>query len=314
MDNFKTLIEQALNNISDKAGKSDTIAGIPTGFKDLDRALGGFDNADLIVVGARPAMGKSALLLNMAVHQAVEYRIPVLFYSFEKTRAQIVNLILSSTAEIEGYRISGGVLTSEEILNLGSTAKKLLDDVPLYIVDKPSAKILQFCQEVKDNVSETNARIVYIDNLQLFSSSLGYQNRYEEIAACTRELKHLAKELGIPVVIASQINRNPEHRDAKYTDYYRPYMYDLRDSGTICEDSNVVILLDRPELKYRSGEDASGNDIRGLVEVNIAKNHMGPETTVKLHFKPRYARFEDWEELSTPRDQIGLSDDAPSPF
>lgn len=296
MDDFKKLLEQSLNNIQNIANNPGALSGIPTGFADLDRTLGGFSNSDLIVVGARPAMGKTALLVNMALRQSVNHNIPVLFYTFEKTQNQIVRIILSSIAEIEGNRISNGVLSAEEWDALANRTKMLSDNVPLYIIDNPSAKIMQFCKDVKDSIAHTQAKIAYIDNLQLFSSSLGYQNRYEEVSACTRELKHLAKELNIPIVMASQINRNPEHRDSRNIEHYRPYMYDLRDSGTICEDSNVVILLDRPELKYHSYEDPCGNNIRGLVEVNIAKNHMGREDMIKLRFKPEFARFEDWKD------------------
>lgn len=296
MDDLKKLLEQSLNNIQNIANNPEALSGLPTGFADLDRTLGGFSNSDLIVVGARPAMGKTALLVNMALRQSVNHNIPVLFYTFEKTQNQIVRIILSSFAEIEGYKISNGILSAEEWDALMNKATLLLENAPLYIVDRPSTKILQFCKDVKDSIANTDAKIVYIDNLQLFSSSLGYQNRYEEVSACTRELKHLAKELNIPIIMTSQINRNPEHRDSRNIEHYRPYMYDLRDSGTICEDSNVVILLDRPELKYHSYEDPYGNNIRGLVEVNIAKNHMGREDTIKLRFKPEFARFEDWKD------------------
>lgn len=296
MDTFNTLLEQSLTDLQTRANSSNPIPGLPTGFRDLDRALGGFSNSDLIVVGARPAMGKSTLLLNMALTQALVYNIPVLFYSLEKATNQIIRQILSCESGIEGNKISCGSLTSEEWQKLNEATSKLGNDVPLYIVDNPPYGITQFCKEAKEAVAHTGAKIIYIDNLHLFSSSLGAQNRYEEIAACTRELKHLAKELNIPIVMASQINRNPEHRSPNTTEHYKPYMYDLRDSGTICEDSNVVILLDRPEMKYRSYEDPNGNNIRGLVEVIIAKNHMGPEDSIRLRFKPEIAKMGNWED------------------
>ena len=314
MDDFKKLLEQSLNNIQNLANNPKALSGIPTGFVDLDRALSGFNNSDLIVVGGRPAMGKTALLVNMALKQSVNYHIPVLFYTFEKTQNQIVRIILSSIAEIDGYKIGNGMLAAEDWAAIMNNAKVLNDDVPLYIVDNPSAKIKDFCQKVKKDVSQTGAKIIYIDNLHLFSSSLGYQNRYEEISACTRELKHLAKELDMPIVMASQINRNPEHRDTRSIEYYRPFMYDLRDSGTICEDSNVVILLDRPELKYHSYEDSEGNNIRGLAEVIIAKNHMGREDVIRLRFKPEFARFEDWkdyDESEITKSMDILTDESP---
>lgn len=296
MENFDELLLQAIKNMEDLLNNPEALPGITTGFAELDSSLGGFNNSDLIVVGSRPAMGKTSLLVNMALRQSVENHIPVLFYTFEKTNNQIIRIILSSISEISGYNISKGRLTPEEWLTLMDTIKKLIEDVPLYIIDKPSEKIQQFCKEVKNDIANTGAKIVYIDYLQLFSSSLGYQNRYEEISACTRELKHLAKELNIPIVIASQINRNPEYRESRYLGNDRPHMYDLRDSGTICEDSNIVLLLERPDLKYPSGQDHNGNDIRGLVEVIVAKNHMGREDVARLRFKPEFAKFEDWKD------------------
>lgn len=296
MENFDELLLQAIKNMKGLSNDPEALPSITTGFGELDSLLGGFNNSDLIVVGGRPAMGKTTLLVNMAMRQSVEHHIPVLFYTFEKTSDQIIRIILSSITEIRGYNISEGCLTQEEWLTLINTIKKLIEDVPLYIIDKPSDGIQKFCKDVKNDIAKTGAKIVYIDYLQLFSSSLGYQNRYEEISACTRELKHLAKELNIPIVIASQINRNPEYRESRYLGDYRPHMYDLRDSGTICEDSNIVLLLDRPDLKYHSGQDHNGNDIRGLVEVIIAKNHMGREDIAKLRFKPEFVKFEDWKD------------------
>ena len=221
MDTFKTLLEQTLRDLQTRANSSNPVPGIPTGFRELDRILGGFSNSDLIVVGARPAMGKSTFFINMALTQALVYNIPVLFYSMEKATNQIIRQILSYMSGIEGNKISCGSLTSEEWQRLTEATSKLGNDIPLYIVSNPPYDITQFCKEAKETVAHTAAKIIYIDNLHLFSSFLGAQNRYEEIAACTRELKHLAKELNIPIVMASQINRNPEHRSPNSTEHYK---------------------------------------------------------------------------------------------
>ncbi|MGM9860113.1 MAG: DnaB-like helicase C-terminal domain-containing protein [Muribaculaceae bacterium] len=276
MDKINTLLDKAIKDLKSQANRLGALQGVPTGFQNLDNALGGFRNSDLIVIGARPAMGKSILMLNMALRQAMDFKIPVILYSFEKSKSQIMIQIVSCITEIEGSKLRE-------------------DNAPFYIVDNPATDVVEFCKAVKDDVVQTGAQIIYIDNLQHFSSSTTYQSRYEEVSACTRALKRLAKDLNIPIVMSSQINRNPEHRSANAIEHYTPYMYDLRDSGTICEDSNVVILLDRPELRYQSGEDTNGLDIRGLVQLHIAKNHMGKEDTIALRFKPEISKFEDWQ-------------------
>jgi replicative DNA helicase len=142
---------------------------------------------------------------------------------------------------------------------------------------------------MKDFVKTHGVKAVLIDYLQLFSTQTKYQNRYEEISLCTRELKRLAKELNLPIIVASQVNRNVEHRQVESVRDKAPQMYDLRDSGTICDDANVVLLLHRPEYYLHNYED----DIRGLAELNIAKNHMGRTATIRLRFNPKFCKFEN---------------------
>lgn len=202
--------------------------------------------------------------------------------------------MLSNITGIEGNKLSSGRMSEEEwgtIIKVG----KGMGEYPLYLTDKCDWKIEDFCKKVREDVEETGAKIIFIDYLQLFSTRERLQNRYEEVALCTRELKLLARELNLPVIVASQLNRNVENRTTGIFREKMPQMFDLRDSGTICDDANVVMLLYRPEYYTRSTEDENGYDIRGLAEVIIAKNHMGREDTIRLKFSPETGKFEDWK-------------------
>lgn len=309
------ILEEALQNIHVAANSPYGFGGIPTGLSDLDKALYGLENSDLIVIGARPAMGKTVFLITLALNMA-KLDIPVMFYSFEMSNTQIANRIITNETGIDGYKIRTGRMNDKE-WNILNRAIENLSTYPIFLTDKNNWKIEDFCDKVRNDIENTNAKIIFIDYLQLFSTREKYQNRYEEIALCTRELKKLAKELDIPIIVASQLNRNVENRSSGVYVDKKPQMFDLRDSGTICDDANVVLLLHRPEYNLRSYEDAEGNDIYGLAEVIIAKNHMGREDTVKLRFKPEFARFEDWKNVDYSQQLLDLyknSDTAESPF
>ncbi len=238
-------------------------------------------------------MGKTGFLITLAIN-VVNIGIPVLFYSLDMSNRQIVNRILSNISGIDGNKLSSGQMSEDEwktIIKIG----KALENFPFYLSDECDWKIEDFCRKVREDVKETGAKIIFIDYLQLFSTREKLQNRYEEVALCTRELKLLARELNLPVIVASQLNRNVENRMGGIFRENMPQMFDLRDSGTICDDANVVMLLYRPEYYSHSSEDNNGNDIRGLVEVIIAKNHMGKESAVRLKFSPETSKFEDWK-------------------
>lgn len=317
MKDFKELIEESLNALQKAGNNPSHINGISSGFGDVDKIIGGFENSDLIVIGGRPLMGKTAFLLSMALNMA-EQNLPILFYSLEMNSVQLMQRILSNRAEIEGYKIKEGMMVEKEWESLILKIKPL-SSYPLFIGENIPYKIEDFCKRVTEEAESTQAKAVFIDYLQLFSTKEKYQNRYEEISLCTRELKHLARLLNIPIFIGSQINRNPEHRYPGRIESYIPYMSDLRDSGTICEDANVVILLDRPEIHFHSAEDENGNDIRGLAKINVAKNHMGATGYVDLKFHPSLCKFEDWERFNSSNFLDGSSfftdkDMASSPF
>ena len=303
-------LKDALETLQKRSNNPDTTPEISTGFYHLDRLLGGFDNSDLIVIGARPAMGKTAFMLSLALNNAMKGT-PVLFYSFEMSGTQITTNIITKITGVETYKITSGLLSANEWEKLTNDLKTL-NEIPLYIIDSPSREIEDFLNEVKKDVAETSAKVVIVDYLQLLSSKEKHNNRYEEIALFTRELKHLARSLDIPIIIGSQINRNPEMRSVHNMESQAPVMADLRDSGTICEDANVVILLDRPEVRTHSYIDSCGCDIRGLVNVIVAKNHMGRSDTVKLRFKSDVCRLEDYDEFvdisGTPLSSNDLTD------
>lgn len=294
MNNIKESLEITLKQIQDASNSKVGIFGVPTAFKDLDASLCGFENSDLIVIGARPCMGKTALMISLALNIA-EQNLPVLFYSFEMNDTQLAKRIIANRAKIDSYKIKQGSLNSDEWEQI-TQSYQTLSELPVFIGKSASSKIEEFCKQIEKDVESTEAKIVFIDYLQLLTAAEKYQNRYEEVSACTRYLKHLARKLNIPIIVSSQINRNPEHRSPGHVEFYHPHMSDLRDSGTICEDANVVLLLDRPEIHLNSYEDANGNNIKGALEVKIAKNHMGPQNMIRLKFLPELCRIEDWSE------------------
>lgn len=287
------LLEQSIQALVDASKSPNGFVGLPSGLKDLDRALCGFDNSDLIIVGGRPAMGKTAFMVTVALNMA-KSNIPVLYYSLEMNSDQLVRRIISNVTGIDGYKISAGTLFEHD-WDVIQKATESLGHYPLYINDTNNWTIEDFCDQVRKDVEATQAKVIFVDYLQLFSSREKLQNRYEEIALCTRELKKLAGTLKLPIIVSSQLNRNPEYRTSAFSRDKFPEMYDLRDSGTICDDANVVLLIHRPEYYLKSNEDSEGRDIRGLTQIIIAKNHTGRIGTIDLKFNPTICKFVDWD-------------------
>ncbi len=294
MIEIKNILDASIQDVMEASTNPNNFVGIPTGLKELDRLLYGLDNSDLIVVGGRPGMGKTAFLISLAINMAMK-EIPVMFYSLQMDNNQITKRIISNVSSIDVDKIKSGLLSNEDWDKLNQ-ACQVLYKLPIFLSDKIDWKIEDFCNQVKKDIEENKANIIIIDYLQLFSSREKLQNRYEEIALCTRELKKLARELNIPIIVASQLNRNVESRNSNSLRDSIPQMYDLRDSGTICEDANVIILLHRPEYYLQSAEDDRGNNIRGLAEVFIAKNHMGETGCVRLNYIKGIGKFENWED------------------
>ncbi len=260
--------------------------GIPTGFTYLDELLaGGFQKSDLIIIAARPSMGKTALGLSVARNIAVEYKIPVGFFSIEMSAIQLVIRLISAEARIDQQRIRTGKLGHEEMSkilnNLGRIAK-----APIVIDDSPSLNIMEFRAKCRRMKAEHNIQAVFIDYLQLIHPPKA-ESREREISIISRSLKQIAKELDIPIIALAQLNRLVESRKDK-----RPMLSDLRESGSIEQDSDVVIFINRPEqYGIKTFDDQSSTENKA--EIIIGKQRNGPVGTVVLAYLKDYARFEN---------------------
>lgn len=297
------VIGQAITQIQAAANRESGLSGLESGFHDLDKLTSGWQNSDLIIIAARPAMGKTAFVLSMAKNMAVTYNIPVAIFSLEMSNLQLVNRLISSTCEIEGEKIKSGKLTPTEWDQLMSRVKTLYS-APLFIDDTPSLSIFELRTKARRLVKEHNVKFIIIDYLQLMNASgMKFGSREQEVSMISRSLKQLAKELEIPIVALSQLNRSVESR----TDGKRPQLSDLRESGAIEQDADIVCFIHRPEYYLRSDTDANGNDIRGLAEFIVAKHRSGSVDDVKMRFRAKFARFENWGVLQEEPTQATVS-------
>jgi replicative DNA helicase len=290
------IITSALQQIQNAANRTSGLSGLESGYHDLDKITSGWQNSDLIIIAARPAMGKTAFVLSMAKNMAINYNTPIAVFSLEMSNIQLVNRLISNVCELEGQKIKSGQLTNLEWDQLMARIKHL-NGAPLYIDDTPSLSIFELRTKARRLVREHQVKMIIIDYLQLMNASgMKFGSREQEVSMISRSLKQLAKELNIPIIALSQLNRSVESR----TDGKRPQLSDLRESGAIEQDADIVCFIHRPEYYLRSDTDANGNDIRGLAEFIIAKHRSGSVDDVKLRFRAKFARFENWEEESTP--------------
>ncbi len=316
------VISQAIEQIQAAANRTSGLSGLESGYHELDKLTSGWQNSDLIIIAARPAMGKTAFVLSMAKNMAVNYNTPVAIFSLEMSNLQLVNRLISNVCELESQKIKSGQLTPIEWDQLMTRVKHLFS-APLYIDDTPSLSIFELRTKARRLVREHQVKFIIIDYLQLMNASgMKFGSREQEVSMISRSLKQLAKELNIPIVALSQLNRSVESRQGG--DGKRPQLSDLRESGAIEQDADIVCFIHRPEYYTRSSEDASGNDIRGLAEFIVAKHRSGSVDDVKMRFKAKFARFENWEEEdsgfstgtvgSKLNDMQGVDLSAASPF
>lgn len=286
-----SVINQAMQQIQAAANRESGLSGLPTGYDALDKLTSGWQNSDLIIIAARPAMGKTAFVLSMAKNMAVDFNIPVAVFSLEMSNVQLVNRMISNVCEITGDTIRSGRLSDEEWDRLNSRVKYLFGS-PIYIDETPGLSITELRTKARRLVREHGVKIIIIDYLQLMNATgMKFGSREQEVSTISRNLKALAKELSIPVIALSQLNRSTETREDK-----RPVLSDLRESGAIEQDADFVAFIHRPEYYTRSSEDAAGNDIRGLAEFIVAKHRSGQVDTVKMRFTSKFVRFENWED------------------
>ncbi|MDE6049992.1 MAG: replicative DNA helicase, partial [Paramuribaculum sp.] len=256
------VIGQAIIQIQASANRSSGLSGLESGYHELDKLTSGWQNSDLIIIAARPAMGKTAFVLSMAKNMAVEYNTPIAIFSLEMSNLQLVNRLISNVCELGGEKIKSGQLTPVEWDQLMNRIKKLYG-APLYIDDTPSLSIFELRTKARRLVREHDVKFIIIDYLQLMNASgMKFGSREQEVSMISRNLKQLAKELNIPIVALSQLNRSVENRGNDNKDGKRPQLSDLRESGAIEQDADIVCFIHRPEYYLRSDVDSEGNDIR----------------------------------------------------
>lgn len=289
------VIGQAIEQIQLAANRTSGLSGLETGFHKLDKLTSGWQNSDLIIIAARPAMGKTAFVLSMAKNMAVNYSTPVAIFSLEMSNLQLVNRLISNVCELPSEKIKSGQLSPVEWDQLMARIKHL-SGAPLYIDDTPSLSIFELRTKARRLVREHNVKIIIIDYLQLMNASgMKFGSREQEVSMISRSLKQLAKELNIPIIALSQLNRSVESR-GEGKEGKRPQLSDLRESGAIEQDADIVCFIHRPEYYLRSSHDAMDRDIRGLAEFIVAKHRSGAVDDVEMRFRAEFARFENWSQ------------------
>ena len=297
-----SVITEAYEMLHKAAERTDGMSGIASGFHALDRMTSGWQNSDLVILAARPAMGKTAFALSMAKNIAVDQNIPVALFSLEMSNVQLINRVIVNTCEIKGEKIKSGQLEDYEWVQLDNKIKDLIGK-PMFVDDTPSLSVFELRTKARRLVKEHGVKLIMIDYLQLMNASgMSFGSRQEEVSTISRSLKGLAKELNIPILALSQLNRGVENRPGgeNTLDSKRPQLSDLRESGAIEQDADMVIFIHRPEY-YHLYKDENGNDLRGKAVIIIAKHRKGAVGDVLLTFKGQYARFENPdEETATP--------------
>jgi replicative DNA helicase len=277
------LLGPAMERISLQMESGQGVIGVPSGFHDLDRMTGGFKDSDLIIVAGRPSMGKTSLALNIALHAALESKKAIAIFSLEMSKEQLTERLLTEQAQIDAQRLHRGQLSEAEYDRV-SNALGPLGEAAIYIDDTPAMDELTLQLKARQAKMRHNIDLIVVDYLQLMHGrSRGDDNRVQEVSSISRALKGLARELRIPVIAISQLSRAPEQRPDK-----RPILSDLRESGAIEQDSDVVMFLYRPEY-YKSEERP------GIAEVIIAKHRNGPTGTIELKFRRDHTRFYNLE-------------------
>ena len=288
-DKMSILIKGALDNIEVLRQKEDGLSGVPSGFVKLDRVTSGWQNSDLVIVAARPGMGKTAFALSMARNIAINHEKAIGFFSLEMSSEQLVSRLIASEAELSASKLRRGDLKDYEMVQLHEKIKQL-SDAQIYIDDTPALTVFELRAKARRLVKNHNVEIIIIDYLQLMSAGGNAGNREQEISTISRSLKGIAKELKIPVIALSQVNRGVESRTG--TGSKRPMLSDLRESGAIEQDADIVTFIYRPEY-YKIYEWDNGDDSRSQAEIIIAKHRNGALENVRLKFTAEFAKFSD---------------------
>ena len=287
----RDILKDSIETIKAASEKQDGITGNPSGFEKLDTLTSGWQNTDLIIVAARPAMGKTAFVLSMARNMAVNDKIPTAFFSLEMSDTQLVTRLIASESEL-GEKIKKGLISDEEWKHIMRKIK-VLENAPLFIDDTPALSIFELRAKCRRLKAEYDIQMVIIDYLQLMTAGKDMKmNREQEVSSISRSLKAIAKELDVPIIALSQLNRGLMHRENN-----KPQLSDLRESGAIEQDADMVLFIHRQDY-YGLTEDDSGNSLVGMADIIIAKHRNGPTDEIRLRFRQELARFENPEDFS----------------
>jgi replicative DNA helicase len=285
---IKELLWPAMEQIELLSQAGSAVTGVPTGFADLDEKTAGFQKGDLIIVAARPSMGKTAFTLNITQHAAIGAHKPVAFFSLEMSKESLVQRMLTAEARVDASRVRTGRLRDDDYPRLAQAAG-LLNTAPIYVDDTPAISILEMRAKARRLKSDRpDLAMIIVDYLQLMRGDSRSENRQQEVSEISRGLKALAKELDLPVVALSQLSRAVESRPDK-----RPMMSDLRESGALEQDADLIMFLYRPEY-YLGPTDKDGNSLEGKAEVIIGKQRNGATGTIQLMFHKEFTRFESY--------------------
>jgi replicative DNA helicase len=287
---INNLIKTAIEQIEEAGKKEDSLSGVPSGFTKLDRLTSGWQKSDLVIIAARPSMGKTAFVLSMARNMAVDHSRPVAVFSLEMSSIQLVNRLLIGETQLSSEKIRTGNLENYEWEQLEYKIKDL-EESPIFVDDTPAISIFEFRAKCRRLKQKYDIQAVVIDYLQLMTGSKDSGSREQEVSNISRSLKSVAKELDIPVIALSQLNRSVEMRSGNK----RPQLSDLRESGAIEQDADLVIFIHRPEY-YGLDVDEEGNSLKGIAEIIVAKHRNGAVGDIHLKFIREYAKFVDLDD------------------
>ena len=278
---IKEIIKSTIETIDKLYQRKEYVTGIPTGFHEFDRMTSGLQKSDLIIIAGRPSMGKSALAASMAEYAAIEKKISVAYFSLEMSKEQLVQRMLCSHARVDAHKVRSGFLSPSDWPMLTAAAGKLSAS-PIFIDDTPAISVLELRAKARRLKSSADIELIVLDYLQLMRGPQKIESRQQEISEISRSLKALARELEVPIIAISQLSRAVESRQD-----HRPQLSDLRESGAIEQDADLVVLLMREEYYLPTEEN------KGIADCIIAKQRNGPVGTVKLVFRKEFVRFEN---------------------
>lgn len=302
-EDMPALISKAIKEIEHASNQVSGVTGVPSGFTELDRVTSGWHKSDLIIIAARPGMGKTAFVLSLARNAAVKFKKPVAFFSLEMSSIQLVNRLISSETEITSEKIRKGQLAHHEWEQLNAKIVPITQ-APIYIDDTPALSIFELRAKCRRLVAEKKVELIIIDYLQLMVAGTDNRNgnREQEISTISRSLKAISKELEVPIIALSQLSRAVESRGG----VKKPQLSDLRESGAIEQDADMVMFIYRPEY-YDLDQDESGNSTQGIAEIIVAKNRNGALKSVNLKFIGHLTKFTDINEYEFVEEHLAIS-------